>query len=116
LRGFAKKSEGCELPAWFTNPRWLATLRSPGAKFLHASGVTNQQPEQRSDYGPPDPNSLRPTVGVLLEKEILKDLAVTVSYLGLRRVKVAYGLLPGGAINQPKIYRTGELQEFGSLH
>ena len=64
----------------------------------------------------PDPNSLRPTVSVLLEKEILKDLAVTVSYLGLRRVKVASaGLLPG-AINQPKIYRTGELQEFSSLH
>jgi hypothetical protein len=32
----------------------------------------------------------------LLEKEILKDLAVTVSYLGLRRVKVASaGFLPG---------------------
>ena len=29
----------------------------------------------------PDPNSLRPTVKVLLEKEILKDPAVTVSYL-----------------------------------
>ena len=29
----------------FTNPRWLATLRSPGANFLHASGVQTSSPE-----------------------------------------------------------------------
>ena len=28
----------------FTNPRWLATLRSPGANFLHASGVQTSSP------------------------------------------------------------------------
>ena len=29
----------------FMNPRWLATLRSPGANFLHASGVQTSSPE-----------------------------------------------------------------------
>ena len=29
----------------FTNPRWLATLRSPGANFLHASGVQTRSPK-----------------------------------------------------------------------
>jgi len=29
----------------FTNPRWLATLRSPGANFLHASGVQTSSPK-----------------------------------------------------------------------
>ncbi len=28
----------------FSNPRWLATLRSPGANFLHASGVQTSSP------------------------------------------------------------------------
>jgi len=29
----------------FTNPRWLATLRSPGANFHHASGVQTSSPK-----------------------------------------------------------------------
>ena len=29
----------------FTNPRWLATLRSPRANFLHASGVQTSSPK-----------------------------------------------------------------------
>ena len=29
----------------FTNPRWLATLRSPGANILHAFGVQTSSPK-----------------------------------------------------------------------
>jgi len=28
-----------------TNPRWLATLRSPGANILHAFGVQTSSPK-----------------------------------------------------------------------
>jgi hypothetical protein len=52
-------------PPGSTNPRWLATLRSPEANFLHASGVQISSPKglrghlpqvERSDTrGHPDP-------------------------------------------------------------
>ena len=36
----------------FTNPRWLATLRSPGANFLHAYGVQTSSPKGCPDISP----------------------------------------------------------------
>ena len=36
----------------FTNPRWLAALRSPGANFLHASGVQTSSRKGCSDISP----------------------------------------------------------------
>ena len=42
---FSSHAFGVRFSLEFTNPRWLATLRSPGANFLHASGVQTSSPK-----------------------------------------------------------------------
>ena len=42
--GFSSHAYGVRFSRIY-HPRWLATLRSPGANFLHASGVQTSSPE-----------------------------------------------------------------------
>jgi hypothetical protein len=60
----------------FTNPRWLATLRSPGANFLHASGVQTSSPKGCADISSLSPLSLQHPAAVDDEIDAVDALVI----------------------------------------